>query len=119
MTVSNTAPTPEQVSSSRLPSEVGTVMTTTPTYTGTASTAIGTMIQTDASVSFAAQEEDPVLVWLASPEARQYENHWIALDPETGKFLGLADALPSLRMWQARHATVIYVDPLPENWSDE
>jgi hypothetical protein len=95
------------------------VITTAPTYTRTASIAIGPTVQADVSVSFTAQEEDPVLLWLASPEARRYENHWIALNPKTGKFLGMADALPSLRMWQARGAMVLYVDPLPENWSDE
>jgi hypothetical protein len=78
------------------------------------------MIQADVSASSAAPgEDDPVLVWLASPEGRRYENHWVALNPRTGKFLGMADALPSLRMWQARNAMVLYVDPLPENWSDE
>lgn len=58
---------------------------------------------------------EPVLAWLEGPEARQHENHWVALDPETGGFLGMADTLPSLRMWQARGATVIFVDPLPED----
>ncbi len=119
MTIPSTEPTPEWVSSSRLPSEVGSVMTTAPTYSDIVSTAIGQVVQADVSASSAAPEEDPVLVWLASPEARRYENHWIALDPKTGKFLGMADALPSLRMWQARGAVVVYVDPLPENWSDE
>lgn len=65
------------------------------------------------------EPKDPVLRWLASPAARQHENHWVALDPQTGRFLGMADALPSLRVWQARGAMVLYVDPLPENWSDE
>lgn len=119
MTIPSTEPTPELVSGSRLPSEVGSVVTTASTYTGTVSTAIGPVIQAGVSASSAASGEDPVLLWLASPGARQYENHWIALDPRTGKFLGLADALPSLRMWQARDAMVLYVDPLPENWSDE
>jgi hypothetical protein len=118
MTISSTEPTPELVSSSRLPSEVGSVVTTTPTYTRTISTAIGPSIQSEVTAS-SAPEEDPVLVWLAGTEARQHETHWVALDPRTGKFLGMADALPSLRMWQARGALVVYVDPPPENWSDE
>lgn len=94
-------------------------MTTAPTYADTASTAIGPVVQADVPAPSATSEADPVLLWLASPAARQYENHWIALNPRTGKFLGVADALPSLRMWQARGAMVLYVDPLPENWSDE
>lgn len=119
MSMPSTEPTPELISSSRLPSEVGPVMTTSPTYATTTSTAIGPVTQDGVSKSAVSDGDDPVLVWLASPQARQYENHWVALDPRTGNFLGIADALPTLRMWQARHATVIYVDPLPENWSDE
>jgi hypothetical protein len=119
MSASSTEPTSELVGSSRLPVEVGAGMTTAPTYTKTVSNTLGVMTQLDFSVSSTAQEEDPVLLWLASPAARQFENHWVALDPNTGRFLGLADALPSLRVWQARNAMVLYVDPLPENWSDE
>lgn len=119
MTIPSTEPVPELVSGSRLPSEVGRVITTTPTIIVTVSTAIGSVVQTETNASSAAPGEDPVLRWLASPEARQHETHWVALDPRTGKFLGMADALPSLRMWQARGALVVYVDPPPENWSDE
>jgi hypothetical protein len=129
MTVPSTESAPELVRSSRLPSEVGIVMTTAPTYIGTVTTtttatdtfssATSTATQTGASAVSAGSEEDPVLVWLADPDSRRYENHWVALDSRTGKFLGMADALSSLRMWQARNAMVLYVDPLPENWSDE
>jgi hypothetical protein len=56
-------------------------------------------------------EPDPVLAWLESDDARRYRNHWVALDPATGAFLGLADALADLRRWQAQDATVLFVDP--------
>lgn len=54
---------------------------------------------------------DPILTWLASGQARRYQNHWVALEPATGSFLGLADLLADLRRWQAEGATVLFVDP--------
>jgi hypothetical protein len=61
-------------------------------------------------------ESDPVLAWLAGKEARRHRNHWVALDPATGTFLGRADSLVDLRRWQAQDATVIFVDPQTETW---
>lgn len=63
---------------------------------------------------------DPVLAWLDSDEAVQYQGHWVAQDPRTGTFLGVADEVPEWRTWQARGALMIFVDPPdPENVPDE
>jgi hypothetical protein len=61
-----------------------------------------------------AAERDPVIEWLGSADARQHHNHWVALNPETGAFLGRADDLPDLRRWQAEGALIVFVDP-PSN----
>ena len=52
--------------------------------------------------------------WLGGPGARAHRNHWVALDPATGVFLGRADELPDLRRWQAGGALVVFVDPPSE-----
>ena len=80
------------------------------------STAPGLVVVPGPAVPGQSVESDPELVWLASAEARQYENHWVALDPVTGSFLGLADSHADLRRWQGRDATIIFVDPPPEDW---
>jgi hypothetical protein len=54
---------------------------------------------------------DPVVDWLGSAKARQHRNHWVALNAETGEFLGRADDLPDLRRWQAEGALIVFVDP--------
>jgi hypothetical protein len=54
---------------------------------------------------------DPRLAWLARAEARQYEGHWVALDPDTGEFLGLADSRDDLRRWRERDVSVLFVEP--------
>jgi hypothetical protein len=61
-----------------------------------------------------AAERDPVVEWLGSAEASRHHNHWVALNPETGEFLGRADDLPDLRRWQAAGALIVFVDP-PSN----
>ena len=63
-------------------------------------------------------EADPVLEWLASDKAREYQHRWVALDPDTGVFRGLADTPRDFRRWEANGATVIYVDlPEPGSWT--
>ncbi len=59
-------------------------------------------------------QRDPVVDWLGGPGARAHRNHWVALDPATGVFLGRADELPDLRRWQAGGALVVFVDPPSE-----
>ena len=90
----------------------GRVGSTAPTYyqAGT-STLPGQVVSPPTPPTRQPAEADPVLTWLASEEARQYRNHWVALNPTTGTFLGLADALTDLRRWQAQDATVLFVDP--------
>jgi hypothetical protein len=56
-------------------------------------------------------KSDPELVWLASDEATQYEGHWVALDPDTGQFLGLADTRADLRRWREQDISVLFVEP--------
>lgn len=88
---------------------------TVPTYTASGgSTVPGPVVRPITPPARQPDESDPILSWLASDEARQYRNHWVALDPATGRFLGLADALADLRRWQAQDATVFFVDPQPE-----
>src|SRR5690348_16994652 len=57
------------------------------------------------------RNSDPELVWLSSPEARHYEGHWVALDPDSGEFLGLADSRADLRRWREQDVSVLYVEP--------
>jgi hypothetical protein len=65
-------------------------------------------------------EEDPVLTWLRTEEARGYQHHWVALSPDTGRFLGLADNPGDVRRWESRGAVVVYVDlPEPGSWSSD
>jgi hypothetical protein len=88
-----------------------------PTYSGGGmSTVPGPVGRPPIPPARQADESDPVLAWLASDEARRYRNHWVALEPVTGSFLGLADSLADLRRWQAQDATVLFVDPEPETW---
>src|ERR1700744_3754216 len=76
---------------------------TVPTYQASSSpTVSGPVVRPIAAPPPRQPAPDPVLAWLASYEAERYRNHWVALDPETGRFLGLADALPDLRRWQAQ-----------------
>jgi hypothetical protein len=90
-----------------------------PTYSGGGmSTVPGPVVRPLIPPARQADESDPVLAWLASDEARRYRNHWVALEPVTGSFLGLADSLADLRRWQAQDATVLFVDPQPETRSN-
>lgn len=59
----------------------------------------------------ASGRSNPELTWLESPEARQYAGHWVALNPETGEFVGMADSDTDFRRWQLRGATVVFVEP--------
>jgi hypothetical protein len=59
---------------------------------------------------------EPELVWLASEDAKRYEGHWVALNAETGSFLGLADSSTQLHRWQAQGATIVFVEP-PGFWA--
>jgi hypothetical protein len=87
---------------------------TSPTYYQTGiSTLPGPVVTSASPPARQPDESDPVLTWLASDEARRYRNHWVALNPATGTFLGLADALTDVRRWQAQDATVLFVDPEP------
>ena len=100
------------------PIDAGHGQSTEPIYEASdQSTAPGPVVSSQ-TLSGETIESDPELIWLASDEATQYQNHWVALDPATGSFLGLADSLHELRLWQARNATIIFVDPPPENWME-
>lgn len=67
-----------------------------------------------------APENDPVLTWLDSDDAIPYQGHWVALDPVTGQFRGEADDVQTWRVFRARGALVIHVDPRdPESPVDE
>lgn len=89
---------------------------TAPNYYGSGiSTLPGPVVRPIAPPARQADESDPILAWLASDEARRYQNHWVALEPTTGRFLGLADLLADLRRWQAAEATVLFVDPQSES----
>lgn len=85
---------------------------TAPTYHGSGiSTVPGPVVRPSTTPVKQPAEPDPVLAWLGSSEARQYEGHWVALSPETGDFLGMADSDTDFRRWQLRGATVIFVEP--------
>jgi hypothetical protein len=77
-------------------------------YAGT--TSVGLVIQPVAAVP-ATAGDDPELRWLASSEAKQHEGHWVALSPETGEYLGRADADADFRRWQRDGATLVFVEP--------
>lgn len=112
-----TEPTVSSVETSPPPTSVGPGMSTaTDQGIASQSTVVGPVVRLLRAPETSQDETDPVLVWLASAQARQYENHWVALDPSTGSFLGFADSLPDLRRWQGRGATIIFVDPPQENW---
>ena len=53
----------------------------------------------------------PELEWLASAEAEHYQGHWVALDPGTGSLVGLADTSETVRFWQQRGASIVFVAP--------
>jgi hypothetical protein len=59
---------------------------------------------------------DPVAEWLHSEEAARYQGHWVALDVNEGHFLAAVDDIRDRRLWRARDALIIYVDP-PEDES--
>lgn len=92
-----------------------TARTTQPTYTS-AGTSTARLVPAATTSRTARRrrtsaQRDPVLDWLTSREARRYASHWVALSPESGEFLGLADELPHLRRWQAADALIVFVDP--------
>jgi hypothetical protein len=85
---------------------------TQPTYSDAGfPTASGPVIPAPPSRPGQPDEHDPVLAWLTGDEAPRYRNHWVALNPDTGVLLGLADELPHLRRWQAEGALIVFVDP--------
>jgi len=59
---------------------------------------------------------DPVAEWLHGEEAVRYQGHWVALDADEGRFLTVVDDIRDRRLWRARGALIIYVDP-PEDES--
>src|SRR5260370_36405346 len=93
---------------------VAFVLTTSPTvkasYAGTASAA-SVIRPVVAPTQALSHEDDPEMRWLASDEARQYEGHWVALDPDNGEFLGLADTRADLRRWREQDISVLFVEP--------
>lgn len=54
---------------------------------------------------------DPCLAWLHSDEAVQYQGRWVALDADSGEFLGAVDETRDRLHWHARGALVVFVDP--------
>jgi hypothetical protein len=82
------------------------------------STVSGPVARPVAAPATQPDESDPVLEWLASGKARDYQHHWVALDPDTGVFRGLADTPRDFRRLEAAGAIVIYVDlPEPGSWT--
>jgi hypothetical protein len=75
------------------------------------STTASTSQDQQASQEPVAERTDPELDWLSSGEARRYQGHWVALSPQTGEFLGLADSNEDFRRWQQQHATLVFVEP--------
>jgi hypothetical protein len=92
---------------------------TTPIYISSGpSTVSGPIVRPVIPPSRQPDGPDPILAWLESDKAREHEHHWVALDPDTGTFRGLADTPRDFRRWEADGATVIYVDlPEPESWT--
>jgi hypothetical protein len=92
---------------------------TTPVYSGgTVSThqvpnapgIVGPVVRPISAPPIQPTRSDPVLAWLNSDEALQYQGHWVALDSATGKFIGKADDVHSWRVLRERGALVIFVD---------
>ncbi len=54
---------------------------------------------------------EPEMAWLASDEAKRYQGHWVALAPDTGSFLGLADTQSDVLTWQRQGASIVFVVP--------
>lgn len=99
------------VTGGRAPS-VTELGTTQPTYSGaTLSTAPGPESPQPQAEAVEPDQQDPVVAWLTSDAAVPHRNHWVALNPLTGQFLGLADEFPHLRRWQAEGALIVFVDP--------
>lgn len=92
---------------------------TAPTYrTTTFSTTAGPLVRPITPPPRQPAEPDPVISWLASDAARQYQHHWVALDPDTGAFRGVADTPRDFRRLETDGATIIYVDlPEPGSWT--
>jgi len=93
---------------------VAFVLTTSPTveasYAGTASTA-SVVRPVQVLTRDLSHETDPLMAWLASDEARGHEGHWVALDPDTGEFLGRADTRAELRHWREHDVSILFVEP--------
>lgn len=59
---------------------------------------------------------DRAAEWLHGEEAGQHQGHWVALDADEGRFLAVVDDIRDRRLWRARGALIVYVDP-PEDES--
>jgi len=95
-----------------IPSDPGQGQSTEAEYEASGrSTASGPVAVPDPAQPDQSVESDPELVWLASDQAKQFEGHWVALNPDTGEFLGLADSTPDFRRWQQEAATLVFVEP--------
>lgn len=57
---------------------------------------------------------DLVAEWLHGEDAARQHGHWVALDADEGRFLAVVDDIRDRRLWRARGALIIYVDP-PED----
>jgi len=81
-------------------------------YVAVQSSSPGPIVQpAETSASRSLQDTDPELRWLASAQARRYRGHWVALDPDSGEFLGLADTREQLRVWRERDVSLLFVEP--------
>lgn len=86
--------------------------TTTALYAiGTVSTVAGPVVRPVSPHPHEDETDPKLLAWLESHEARQFEGHWVALDPETAEFLGLADTREELRRWRDRDISLVFVEP--------
>lgn len=90
------------------------VLTTSPTeeasHPGTASTAsAGGAVHGRATAPH--HKTDPIAAWLATGEASTHRGHWVALDPDSGEFLGRADTRAELRHWRERDVSILFVEP--------
>jgi hypothetical protein len=86
--------------------------TTTALYVvGAVSTVPGPVVRPIRASHTPSNETDPKVVWLKSAEARRFEGHWVALDSDTGEFLGLADTREDLRRLRNRDVTMLLVKP--------
>jgi len=89
---------------------------TTSTFQVGAAGIVQPVVNSISGVSVPPPGPDRVAEWLHSEGARQHQEHWVALDADEGRFLAVVDDLRDRRLWRARGALIIYVDP-PEDES--